>query len=351
MTLLHYRIWALLRRQEIERTRVPMGHLLFCLALLMPLSSIAHSAEPLKGVIAGHVPPSTVWYDQWLVRKASLDADPSDIRLEFFIHGELGNDDAVLSALRRGRVSIAGPSLTGLAGLIPETAVISLPYLFETPSDADAFFKCCARNLFEPLFEEKGLIFLGWSEAGWKSVYANKPVILPADAEPLRFRSPAALTSTVFVQELGADAVFIGLNDIVPSLETGMIDGGLATVPFYWGTVSKIAPHYTVTAHAYEVAPFLANANWWQGAAPEQQAALRGAFDRYGDEAEAVRAFDKDLLGKLRADDRVTIHDLGAERREEWIKIGRASHERALQKIGGRARQVYESILSAQNKD
>lgn len=321
---------------------------IFCLSLFVGWSGHSLSAEPLEGAVAGHVPPATVWYDQWLERQALLDADPSDIRLEFFIHGELGNDDAVLSALRRGRVGIAGPSLTNLAGLIPETAVMSLPYLFETAIEADAFITCCARDIFEPLFAEKGLIFLGWSEAGWKSVYAKIPVLVPADAAALSFRIPAAMTSAAFIQELDASAIFLGLNDIVPSLETGMIDGGLATVPFYWGTVSRIAPHYTVTAHAYEVAPFLASAEWWRTAAPEQQAALRRVFDRFATEVEAIRAFDKDLLDRLRSDQRITIHDLDDAARTQWIEAGRASHDAALDKIGGRAREVYEEILAAQ---
>jgi len=318
-------------------------------ALLIILASGPAVAQ-LKGVIAGNVPRDTVWYDQWLERKKVIDSDPSGLAFEYFIHGELGNDEAVLAGLRRGRISIAGPSLTGIAGLIPEAAVISLPYLFETKAEADAYFKCCAATVFQPLFEEKGLIFLGWSEAGWKGIYSKTPITLPDDGRNLKLRIPAAITSQIFVEQFGADPIFLGINDVVASLETGLIDGGTATVPFYWGTARSIAHYFTVTDDAYEAAPFLANKKWWDGATAAQKSAIIQAFARYDEEVQQIRSFDKNLLQSLRDGKEVSIIDLTPQQKQEWVSVGRATHAKALAKIGGQSQMIYDQIQSVLKK-
>jgi len=313
------------------------------LATLLFTASVASKAE-VSGIVAGRVPEGTAWYEHWVERQSFIASHVDGLALDYFIHGELGDDPAIMAGLRRGRISIAGSSLTGVASIIPETAIIALPYLFRTEEETDAYFTCCAGDLFKTLFEEKGLVFLGWSEAGWKNIFSTSPLQVPDDASGLRFRVPPAITSREFVNQIGGEPTSIGLSDMLSAFETGLVDGGMGTIPYYWGTVQGAAPHLLLTKHAYEVAPFLANKSWWNRLSDVQQSLLRDAFSRFSDEARQVRMSEGDILYSMAASKVLTITHVNERSRDEWIKAGLASHQKAITEIGGSAQLLYDQI-------
>jgi TRAP-type transport system periplasmic protein len=92
--------------------------------------------SPLTGRAAGNVPQGSIWEEYWLFRKSTLTAN-SEINMEYYLYGELGNEENMINSLRRNRVQISSASLWGLSATIPEVAVLSLPYLFESPEEAD----------------------------------------------------------------------------------------------------------------------------------------------------------------------------------------------------------------------
>ena len=79
-----------------------------------------------------------------------------EVDFEYYIYGELGNEEAMVNSLRRERVQISSSSLCGLSATIPEAAVLSLPYLFESVAEADYFYDCCAGDIIRPYLEPLG---------------------------------------------------------------------------------------------------------------------------------------------------------------------------------------------------
>ncbi|NKB43678.1 MAG: hypothetical protein GKS03_05305 [Alphaproteobacteria bacterium] len=314
---------------------------LFCLALATPASA----ADPLTGRAAGSVPKGSVWDEHWQFRKRVLMGSP-EVDFEYYIYGELGNEEAMVNSLRRDRVQIASSSLWGLSSTIPEAAVLSLPYLFESMEEADYFYDCCAGDIIKPYLEEIGIAFLGWSEAGWTGFYGPKGYPDPALVSGEKLRTPSTPSVAVFFQSLGVDTVFLGIGDVVPALQTGLVEGGASSLPWYVNAFKDHAPHYTLTGHHYESTVIMASKTWLDTATPAQNAVLDKAFKVFPSQRAGVRADTEKKIAGLRADG-AFVYDLTPDQQARWIAAAQAVHPAILRDIGGDADVIYAQVLAA----
>lgn len=112
--------------------------------------------------------------------------------------------------------------------------MLSLPHMFETPEEADFVYDCCAARAVESYLKAAGYRFLGWSEAGWTNFYGQSPMLVPEDVKGRILRTPSTASVAVFFRDLGVDTVFIPINDIVPSPQTGLVEGVASSLPWYF---------------------------------------------------------------------------------------------------------------------
>ncbi len=144
---------------------------------------------------------------QWDEFKANI-AKRSDFDFEFYICGETGNEEQMLTALRRNRVQIGGITMWGLAGIIPESAVPMLPYLFESEAEFDFVFDSFLSEPFGTMLRERGLVFLHWSEVGWSNLYSKRPVKLPTDIRGMKVRGSPNFAAQAFLESVGAKPLY-----------------------------------------------------------------------------------------------------------------------------------------------
>ncbi len=318
---------------------------LACLAQCVWVSPHAN-AEPLKGRAAGSVPKGSVWDEHWQFRKSVLLASPEEVEFEYFIYGELGNEEAMVNSLRRDRVQVSSSSLWGLSSTVPEAAVLSLPYLFESREEADYFYDCCAGETIRPYLEAIDIAFLGWSEAGWTGFYGPKGYADPAAVSGEKLRTPSTPSVAVFFQALDVDTVFLGIQDVVPALQTGMVEGGASSLPWYVNAFKDHAPHYTLTGHHYETTVIMASKKWLDTATPSQNAVLDRAFKVFPSQRVGVRADAEEKIAGLRKDG-AFVYDLTDDQRARWIDAAHAVHPAILRDIGGDAEAIYAQVLAA----
>lgn len=318
---------------------------LVCLVQLLWISPDV-GADPLKGRAAGSVPKGSVWDEHWQFRQSVLLAHPEEVEFEYYLYGELGNEEAMVNSLRRDRVQISSASLWGLSSTIPEAAVLSLPYLFESEEEADYFYDCCAGDIIRPYLEEIGIAFLGWSEAGWTGFYGPKGYPDPADVTGETLRTPSTPSVALFFQSLGVDTVFLGIGDVVPALQTGLVEGGASSLPWYVNAFKDHAPHYTLTGHHYETTVIMASKKWLDTATPSQNAVLDKAFKVFPSQRAGVRVDAKKKIAGLRQDG-AFVYDLSDEQRALWVAAARAVHPVILRDIGGDANAIYAQVQAA----
>ena len=120
---------------------------------------------------------------------------------------------------------------------------------------------------------------LQFAEAGWSHFYTTRPIRVPADVNGMRVRAAQSPAVVGFLKQLDADVVFLSTSDVVPSLQTGMVDGGYGAITWHVGATRQDSPFFTMTGHVYETGLFLINKEWWDGFPDEQQEMMITTFE------------------------------------------------------------------------
>ncbi len=299
-------------------------------------------AASITAKITAQALANSPWDKHWDAFKAKMTAYP-DITVEYFLRGETGSEEQMLTALRRNRVQIGGITMWGLAGTIPEASVPMIPFLFDSTEEVDFVFDHFLAKHFDELLQEKGLKFLLWSEVGWNTLYTKKPVLVPADIKFMKIRGSPNYAAQAFLMAVGANPVALGIADIAPALQTGLVDGGLSSLTFFYYGFKAFASDVTEIGQCYDQGIQLASLAWWQSLTPAQQTAFQTSFVGI-DQARVDLRSHALMLRQSLIKDGMRIHALTPEQRALWVAATKPTHESILKEIGGRGREIYELI-------
>ncbi len=287
--------------------------------------------------------------ENWQQFQAVVETSAVPIELRMLIRGQLGSEEQLLSALRRGRVQIASMSALAASALVPELTVLYAPFLFADEAEADYVLD---HHLAEPLaalLAAQGLHVVQWHEIGFHHVYAREPLLEPDDYRNRRFRVSNSIAAQVFAQSLGSDVISMGFADVVPALQTRMIDAGENAVPYYARTgIAEQAPHYVLTGHALGMNLVLANADWWQAQSPEVRELLSTAFPDREAIRRQVRAANAAELAAA-ADIGFSVHAPNEMTLARWREVTAPAHDMLLQQAGGQSREIYAAALAGRD--
>ena len=333
-------------RAKVMRFRYA-GLLLAACLCSVSMALGAENAEDKLRVVSVAI-PSTPWHELWVNFSKRLNERPGN-RLQpvLYITGQLGSEESTLSQMRRSRIQMGGFSLQGASAVVPELGVLLAPYLFTSEEEVDFAMDRHLREVFTRLFAEKGLTFLRWGEVGWTSIYGIRPIMSPAESRGLKLRSSNALASQYLVQAIGANMVPLPFPDIIPSLQTGLIDGGASGIVFFAiSGAARQAPHVTLTRHAYDTGVILADKKWYEGLPESARQDIEASLDQSAQLRAAVRQAAQQIL-KNSADYGITFHEISAEQRAAWQSATRGNHKKLLRVIGGQATAVHDAVLRA----
>lgn len=315
----------------------------------------------LFGRAVAQAPPRTPWDAQWQNFKSNLDQTRS-IQLDYFTRGELGDEERMLHDLRRGRAHVGGMSLQGLSSSIPELAIAMAPYLFSSFEEVDYVYDNYLYDIVNELAEAQNLYIIQWVEVGWTHLYADRPLTHPDMAAGLRMRTSPNAAARFFAESAGMDAIPLGITDVVPALQTGLIEGGLSSLVFHFFTTMDIAPDFTLTRHSFDTGAIVLNKAWYESASAEQRAALDTGWGSSAVARAGVRGLTTALEGAMRAGvmrDRdgavirelrtlsgapVRVFDLTVDERAAWQQVTANVLDQLVSTIGGRARDMADAI-------
>lgn len=314
--------------------------------VLYAAHGVGLAADPLQVTIADITFPNTYANEQWLTFQRNVEqASGDDIALKLLITGQLGSEDQLMSGLRRGRVQYASVSALFASTVVPEAALLYGTYLFDSFEEADFIYDRYLTALFTELLAEQGLHLVAWNEVGFHHLYAKEPILIPDDVEGIRFRVSASRASTLLAQILKADVIPLGFADIVGSLQTGLIEAGEngATLYATSGAATE-APHLTLTRHAFGVSLIVSEKSWWDQLSNGQREILSAAFPSADEARPPAREETLEILRT--ADQRgFTIHTLNEDQLATWRAATAGTAKSLADEIGGRAPEVYATIL------
>lgn len=314
----------------------------------------AWSENTIKLTVGAFAAPGTPWDADWQTFRKNLEqkheGEP-DFRVKLLIRGEAGGEPVTMTNIRRGRIQFGGFSIGGASAVIPELSVLLSPYIFDNVEELDYVMDHYMLAAFQPLFAEKGLALIRWVEVGWLNMYGRKALLVPEDATGYRLRSQASEASQVMMKSLKGDLLQMPFHDLIPALQTGLVEGGETNIVLYSVTgLADEAPHLALTRHGYDTGMIVASRKWVDSLSPKNRQRLYDAFPTSDKARAGVRRMADALLQRLRGRSDVMVHDLSPEQRSRWQEALKDNHREIIRRTGGRAGEIYQVMMAGREE-
>jgi tripartite ATP-independent transporter DctP family solute receptor len=236
------------------KTRMQKIATMASLALLALAASAAQADEPKKFRIAIAVNPGTAHYDGGAKFCEILEKRSGGrLKATMFGGGVLGKDIAVVSSMQGGVIEMGIMNANLLTGLVKEYGVLDFPFAFANERVAYAVLDGPFGQKLSSKLDEKGLVNLGWWEAGYLNYHTSKrPLTKLEDISGLKIRVTETPLQIDFQNSLGANAVPIPFVELYTALEQRTVDGGnQILINVQTSKLYEVQKYITITNHMY----------------------------------------------------------------------------------------------------
>jgi TRAP-type C4-dicarboxylate transport system substrate-binding protein len=202
----------------------------FALALI-PLSAGAEKTVEIKlGTLA---PKGSTWDVKMReMAQAWSAASGGRVRLRIYPGGTLGNEGDMVRKMRVKQINAAALTTIGLHDIAAEPTAVDVPMGISSYDELDYVMGKLEQKLNASV-EAKGYVVLAWSDVGFVRFFSTRTFDTPKGAKEAKvFAWDGDPDSVMAWKEAGFHPVVLSSTDIVPSLQTGMIDT-IATAPLY----------------------------------------------------------------------------------------------------------------------
>jgi len=307
--------------------------------------SVAQAKELRLATTAPEKSPWGAWLGGVATKVSEL--TNGDLTLSIFYGGQLGDEQASMNLLTRGRVDIAGLSTSAVGLLEPGVEAIHMPFAW----DSDAQFDCAVDNHLLPMINEmldgKGAVVVGSVEIPPFVMFSREGIEQPGDLKDLNMRAVPTRVSVGYLNAMGAHAVPLGNSDMVSSLQTGAVDGADTSGLFGIALgLHKMAPNITLTKHSRQVGTLLVSETVWADLSESERAALAEATSDRASLRAGVRGAENFMIANA-AKEGTNIIELDDATRAAWKEAVAVSYDALLAEIGGRAPEVWETMQAA----
>ncbi|WP_298234920.1 TRAP transporter substrate-binding protein [uncultured Azohydromonas sp.] len=240
------------------------------------------------------------------VKFADVLKEKSGGRIEIKISpsAQLGDDAAMLTALRTGALDMSANSQGATSTVVAEYAAWGMPFIFTELPQA---WKLLDGPLGEELAQKsaaKGLVVLGYWDNGFRHMSNNgKPLLKPEDFKGLKVRTPPDAVTVDIVQALGAEAQQIKFAELYVALQQGVVDGQENPLAnFHASKLYEVQKFLSLTGHKYEMVPFLMSKRTWDRlSAADRQLVKDAAKEATALQRKLVQEADAKLLADLKS--------------------------------------------------
>jgi len=184
--------------------------------------------------------------------------------MEVFPNTTLYNDDQALEALLNGDLQLAAPSLSKFEKITKKFRLFDLPFLFDDVAAVDRFQNSASGDILKESMVRRGIKGLAFWHNGMKQMSASKPLLLPSDAEGLKFRVQASDVLVAQFEQLGANPQKMSFSEVYGGLQTKVIDGQENTWSNTYGKkFFEVQDGITETNHGILDYLVVTSDDWW----------------------------------------------------------------------------------------
>lgn len=149
------------------------------------------------------------------------------VTVEIYPNSQLGSEREMAEGVKLGTLEMTIVTTDGtLPAWVPETQVLSIPYLLTSKEVAYEVLDNTLQPYFAPLFEAQGFKHLAFCELGFRHFTTNKrEITCAADMKGQSIRVQEAPIWFALTDSLGATATPVAFNELYTALSQGMVDG------------------------------------------------------------------------------------------------------------------------------
>jgi len=250
--------------------------------------------------------------------------------------GQLGDNERTTESVRLGTLDGTAAAAGNLGGYLPAVALLSAPYLIESP---EHLAKVVDQN--GPVFnelrritEEPGELTLGGIfVTGVRSVYnSKKPIVVPADMNGMRLRVVSTDVQMKAWSAIGAAPTNLAFSEVYTGLMTGVVDAAENSPMFYYNMKHfEHAGYFSLTNHQYSTGLVLFNKNSLDRLTPELRAkVLEAAYDA----SELSRDYDDKANAEFMQKLREANVQINETKVEDFVALTRPLHDPVAAGVG-----------------
>jgi tripartite ATP-independent transporter DctP family solute receptor len=166
---------------------------------------------------------------------------------------QLGGEKEMIEQAQVGALQFARISVGPMGPVVDELNVFNLPFMFRDEAHMRKVIDGpIGRELLDKLTTNANVRLVGlcWMDAGTRSVYAKKPVKIPADLKGQKIRM---MGNPIFVETMnamGGNGISMGFNELYNALQTGVVDGAENNPPsLLTQNHYQVTKFYSLTGH------------------------------------------------------------------------------------------------------
>jgi len=202
-----------------------------------------------------------------------------DIKGKVFHAGVLGSQPDAIEQLRLGVLDFGVFSLGPMGQAVPATNVVSLPFIFKSVPQMYELMDGEGGEALGKALEEKGIVALGYYDAGARSFYNSiQPINTPADVEGMKIRVMNNDLFVDMVNNLGGNGTPMAFAEVYQSIKNNTVDGAENNPPSYESTSHfEVAQYYSLTQHLIIPECLCMSKKTFDALTPEQQEIVKEA--------------------------------------------------------------------------
>ncbi len=222
------------------------------------------------------------------------------IKVKLFPGGQLGGDVQTVSAVQGGTIEMTVLNSGILQSQVKEFAAFDLPFLFNTPQEADAVTDGAFGKGLHARLADKNLIGLGYWDLGFRNITNSKrPITKLEDIAGLKLR---VIQSPIYVDifsALGANPTPLAWPEVYSALEQKAVDGQEnPNTTIRTAKLNEVQKHLAVTRHIYNPQSVIFSKKLWDAMNADEKkiisdaAAEATAYQRQVSRQQATEALE-----------------------------------------------------------
>ncbi|WP_193182205.1 DctP family TRAP transporter solute-binding subunit [Nisaea sediminum] len=242
--------------------------------------------------------------------------------MEVFPNSTLYNDNKVLEAMLQGDVQLAAPSLSKFEKFTKQFRIFDLPFMFKNVAAVDAYQSSDAGQKMLDSMQRRGLQGLAYWHNGMKQMSANKPLLMPADANGLKFRVQSSDVLVAQMEAIGGTPQKMAFSEVYGALQQGVVDGQENTWSNIFGKkFFEVQDGITETNHGIIDYLLVTSVDWLDSLKPDVREQflkiVAEVTDARNKESTAVNEAAKQSVIKAGG----TVRTLTADQRAAWVEV------------------------------